>query len=454
MAHHREKRAAMPQLPQIRRIIFNDEEIGMGFNSESGLAVGTALDSFTVEENPAAPGGEVTASISIINTHEELQENLGMSFEAQGRYGFFSASTKTRFSESTKFNSTSTFLVARCLVENSMRRGKNFKVKDDAKPLLAPGRTGEFTKAFGDSFIRGLQTGGEFYAVIRITSVSTSKQSQLAATAQAELNGLIGGGKFEADFAAANLSESTRSEYTATMYQKAGTGAQISPTVSIADVIQRYQKFPEIANGSAAAYETEVATYDTLPLPIPTPEEQEDFLIALTDAREKKLNYIQTRNDLEFALKNPTFFHDLPSAETLMEAINVYTKLINAVMAHAIKLSRGQITPPQLFDPGSLSPPIVEPAPIALERVHNAVEMVGPIYNVVGQYCPDIITSYEERDNFWRGSLMGLPIVFNGEKPYPTRDQEGRIYLQIPPPGSFAPKDSTIQIFYYSLAPW
>jgi len=31
----------------------------------------------------------------------------------------------------------------------------------------------EFTKAFGDSFVRGLQTGGEFYAVIRITSVSS-----------------------------------------------------------------------------------------------------------------------------------------------------------------------------------------------------------------------------------------------------------------------------------------
>jgi hypothetical protein len=36
-------RRDMPRVPQIRRIIFNDEEIGMGFNSDSGLAVGTAL---------------------------------------------------------------------------------------------------------------------------------------------------------------------------------------------------------------------------------------------------------------------------------------------------------------------------------------------------------------------------------------------------------------------------
>jgi hypothetical protein len=42
-----------------------------------------------------------------------------------------------------------------------------------------------------DSFVRGPQTGGEFYAVVRITSVSTSTQTQLAAQAQAALNGLI-----------------------------------------------------------------------------------------------------------------------------------------------------------------------------------------------------------------------------------------------------------------------
>jgi hypothetical protein len=46
----------MPRVPQVRRILFNDEEIGMGFNSESGLAVGTALEGFAVHEDSAASG--------------------------------------------------------------------------------------------------------------------------------------------------------------------------------------------------------------------------------------------------------------------------------------------------------------------------------------------------------------------------------------------------------------
>jgi hypothetical protein len=369
----------MPRVPQVRTIIFNDEEIGMGFNSESGLAVGTALEDFTIQENPSASGQEVTADITILNSHEELMENLGMSFEAQGRYGFFSGSAKAKFAETSNFNSTSTFLVARCIVKNPMRRGKNFKVSPDAKALLDANRFPEFKKAFGDSFVRGLQTGGEFYSIIRITSVSTSRQGELAATLQAEANGLVASGSFSAAFSQANTSSSTRSEHTATMYQKAGSGAQIAPTVQISEVIDRFKKFPEIAKTSAAAYGTEVATYDTLPLPVPTPEEQEDFLLALADAREKKLRFIQTRNDLEFALRNPSFFQALPSSETLSGVSTVYTKLINAVMSHAIKLSRGQITPPQLFDPSALSPPLVEPTPIPLQRAAGPIVPPGQI---------------------------------------------------------------------------
>lgn len=358
----------MPTVPQVRRIIFDEEEIGMGFNSESGLAVGTALQDFTVEENPAASGQEVTSSITIVGSHEELMEKLGMSFQAQGRYGFFSASAKAKFSESSNFNSTSTFLVAHCIVHNPLRRGKNFKVSSDAKALLDANRFREFKTAFGDSFVRGLQTGGEFYSVIRITSMSASKQFDLAATLQAEANGLVAGGSFKASFTEANSSASTRSEFTATMYQNAGSGPEIAPIVEISEAITRFKRFPEIASASAAAFETEVATYDTLPLPVPTAEEQEDFLFALVDAREKKLRYIQTRNDLEFALRNPAFFDTPPPNDVLMSAIGTYTRLINAVMDHASQLSRGQITPPRIFDPNATSPPIAEPERIPLQR--------------------------------------------------------------------------------------
>lgn len=133
-----------------------------------------------------------------------------------------------------------------------------------------------------------------------------------------------------------------------------------------------------------------MATYDILPLPVPTPEEQESFLFALRDAREKKLRYIQTRNDLEFALRNPMFFEELPANDILLNTISIYTKLINAVMEHAIRLSRGEIKPPRFFDPSEMSPPIVEPAPISLRRVTPPAIPTIRVPDMVGMTGDDL----------------------------------------------------------------
>jgi hypothetical protein len=368
---------AMPEIAQVRKIIFNDEEIGMGFNSQSGLAVGTALEGFEIPESPL--GQTVSSHIEIVHSHDKLMSSLGMSFEAQGRYGFFSASAKASFAESSSYNSNSTFLVASVVVQNPLTRGRGFRViEHPAKDLLDAMHFDDFTKAFGDSFVRGLQTGGEFYAVIRITSVSTETQSALAASLQAEANGLVASGSFKLEFNKSNSSASTRSEYTATMYQKAGTGAQIAPTVTIDEVLKRFKEFPAIAKKSPGSYETEVVTYDTIPLPVPTPEEQEAFVSALADARTKKLYYLQTRNDLEFARQNPEFFDDLPPAAALTDAASDYTQLINAVTRHAIELSRGHLDPPTFFDPSVLSPPLAEPDQIDLKRkVPDLIDVVS-----------------------------------------------------------------------------
>jgi hypothetical protein len=368
-------------LAQVRRLAFNDEEIGMGFNSESGLAVGTALEGFTVQEDEVAPGLETDSTITVVTSYEELMKKLDMSFEAQGRYGPLSASAKVEFSESSNYNSTSTFLVARVIVQNPLRRGTGFRVTQQAQELLRIPGLDEFRKAYGDSFVRGLQTGGEFYAVIRITSVSSSTQMDLAVTLQAEFNGGLSAGSFKGRLETANASASTRSEYTATMFQRGGSGEQASPIVEIREVLARYKAFPAIASSNAFPYQTEVATYDTLPLPVPTPEEQENFLIALRDAWEKKLRYIQTRNDLEFARRNPAILETAASSEALASAISVYVQLINAVMDHTIRLSRGQMSPPRLFDPSALSPPLAEPAPIPVRR---AAPLDAPLPDMVG----------------------------------------------------------------------
>lgn len=450
----------MPKVAQVRRLTFNDEEIGMGFNSQSGLAVGTALEDFTVEENKVATGGEVTAGFSIISTHEELQSSLGMSFEAEGRYAFVQGSVKAKFSEQTNYNSASTFVVAQVVVENPLRRGKDFKVKGAAEDLLKSNQLEVFQTAFGDSFVRGLQTGGEFYAVIRITSVSTSTQMDLAASLQADYNSGFAHAKFTADFEKANKSASTKSEFTATMYQRAGAGPETSPTVTLDEVLTRYKDFPAIAARSASAYETEVATYDTLPLPLPTPVEQEVFLQALADARDKKLRFIQMRNDIEMAIGFQEFFEDPPSPQILSNAIVTYTRLLNAVSRHAVSLSKGEINPPQFFDASSLNPPLEEPQ-VVLVKKNNVIPVLPPnaMPNLVGKAAHPIIgllacCNLESADwcisrseGTW-SDIYGDPkaladffvlVTRNGVQPDVQGDSSqpgSTIRMQFPPPGT------------------
>jgi len=414
----------MSSVAQVRRIDFDDQQIGMGFDSGSGLAVGTALGGFTSGKDPNAPGQEVSASITIVNSHEELMSRIGMSFEAQGRYGFVSGGAKAEFAESSQYNSTSTFLVASCVVQNPFTRGSGFAVTAPAGELLTALRFDEFRRAFGDSFVRGIQTGGEFYCVIRITSVSEVKQRDLALTLHAEANGLVASASFQAKFTEANSSSSTRSEYSATMLQRAGSGTTIAPTVEISEAIARYKNFPQIVADSPVAYEIEVATYDTIPLPVPTPDEQENFLAALADARAKKLHYLQCRNDVDFARQNRGYFEDLVDDATLAAASAAYTKLTNAVVAHAVRLSQGQIRPPQYFDPSAASPPLAEPAPIRLVRA--AVATGVPVVSLVGLRAQTLhfITadpgrSYAEYKQFCDGQYEpGAVAVLPSEKQY------------------------------------
>lgn len=373
------------KIAQVRRLMSNDERVGMGFNSDSGLAVGTPFefDDIIVEVDPDAPGQVVFSTITLIDSHEQLMESLSLAVDAQGRYGFFSADLKAQFAESTSYNSTSTFMIAKVIVENPFKRGRGFALTPDNENMVRTQKE-TFTTAFGDSFVRGIQTGGEFYSVIRLTSVSTTTQTDLAIALQAEYQGLVTDISFEAQFQKANSSARTRSELSAMMFQRAGIGSEISPTKEFSDVLARVKQFPTIVNASPTAYEIEVATYDTLPLPLPTPEEEESFDFALRDASDKKLRFIQARNDLDFARQHPVFFVDLPADEVLVGAIESYTKLINEVTRHGIDLSTGTMDPPQVFDPSLLLPPLVEPAPIALTRAPSGGVGVVRIPNLVG----------------------------------------------------------------------
>ena len=100
---------------------------------------------------------------------------------------------------------------------------------------------------------------------------------------------------------------------------------------------------------------------------------------------DRKLYYVQSKNDLEFARRNPVFFEELPADDILVTAITVYAKLINAVMDHGISTLEGQMNSPlPVFDLSLLQPPLAEPAPILLRRVALPVLPTIRVPNFIG----------------------------------------------------------------------
>jgi hypothetical protein len=216
-------------------------------------------------------------------------------------------------------------------------------------------------------FVRSLKTGGEFYVVARITSASDSHQSKVSASLHAEYNGLAAAGSFKAAFETAMAETQGRTEVTVVMNQAGGIGSQASFTgPDAAKILERLSQFPQAVREHPVGYEVELATYDTIPLPIPTPEESEARDLVLADCLTLKTRFLRALSDLQFAQgpNGPVFFEDLPSIEELSGLEMEYRGALNGLMAHAIRVATGRMNPPQVFVPPALRPIVFRKRPI------------------------------------------------------------------------------------------
>jgi hypothetical protein len=346
---------------QVIAIPFNDQQIGQGFNFESRESVGTGLTVTSISEDPNADGQIVRTSFNSVSTQESLMESLGISVSADVRYGLFSGGAKFDFAQSHAVNSFSSFIAGRCEVHNATRNGRGFQLTPDAQALVNSENMKDFKTAFGDMFVRSLKTGGEFYVVAQITSVSEEHQSKMAASLHGEYNGLVAGGSFKASFDTAMKETSSRSQITVFMSQAGGIGAQTSFTGPDATkILERLSVFPQSVHEHPVGYEAVVATYDTIPILVAPPEEREDRNIVLADCLAQKSSLLKTLSDLDFLLGPDAgvFFENIPSQAELIKLQGEYRTTLNALMAHAIKVAGGRMEPPQLFVANPSPPPL------------------------------------------------------------------------------------------------
>ena len=348
-------------MPQVITIPYDGQEVGQGYNSETHETVGTALSVANISEDPSVDGQQVTTLFQSVTSQENLMESLGISASLDVRYGLFAGGAKMDFAQSHAVNSYSSFVAGRCVVNNAIRHGHGFSLSETATALVTTQRTDEFKTAFGDMFVRSLKTGGEFDVVARITSVSEEHQTQMSASLHGEYNGLATDVSFSAAFKSATSDSSNHTEVTVFMSQAGGIGEQASFTGSDATkILQRLSEFPAVVHQHPVGFEVELASYNTIPLPIPTAEESQDRQIVLQDCLNQKMVFLKAMTDLDFIMGEDTriFFDDPPPPADLSMLQGQYRAALNALMAHAIKVSTGQMNPPQTFVANPPPPPL------------------------------------------------------------------------------------------------
>jgi hypothetical protein len=360
-------------MAQTQRIPFRGSAtLGRGVNTLTGEFVGKALKVISKEQ--ATTGQEAIFDVQITETHDSLMQSLGLSVEASGRYGLFSAEGKFGLSEKSNFNAQSTFVVASCRVQNAFEMLDSYELLPEAARLLeTPDR---WKTTFGTSFVRGLQTGGEFYIVFQTTSTSQETQSSLSVSFQAACQGLLAAADFEMAYNQAKQSTSQQTQTSILMYQRAGQDEQIGYVSDAAGIVKRLRDFPGIARSNPAGYEVEVADYNTLALPEVNDQEIADREASLTDCARLRLKFMTRRNDIEFARENRIFFSDLPPEEELGDMWEKYSRAVGAVQLHAQKIA-GRRIPPVIFDPSALEPPLELPV-INFRRVDVPSEIPVP----------------------------------------------------------------------------
>lgn len=298
----------------------NGMNYGMGVNFLNGSIAGKAVDPGLPTPPTLAAGQTVRYTLNIINSFEDLYSSLGIAVDASGRFGLFSASAKFSFANESKFNSQSTFVLARCVVENAFTQveGAHLAPDSDGYNLLKQGKQDLFQERYGDGFVRGLQTGGEYFAIISVTSTTREEQESIAASLSAKYGGLFASVSVDANLDSQTKSKMSQSQIQVSTYQRGGLGDETSITADVEGVMARLKAFPAQVKNNPVPYSAQLARYLTIPLPDgPNPIDIENQREALQAYAGTRLQIQSLINDINFVQTHPDLFVAPPSAALL-----------------------------------------------------------------------------------------------------------------------------------------
>ncbi len=277
-------------------------EYGVGIDTPSGKSRNAAvLGSPT--SIPNASGSIVNFSLSQVTSDEDLQRSLGVSVSASGGVGCFSASASVDFAQKCHVHSHSVFLLVLVEVNLAFSQIKSPQIDPAAAAKLANGDSTRFQEMYGDAFVRGMQTGGRYYAVAEIATSDQLEQESLSISLKGSYGPFSAKGSFSSSFSQAISNKSLK------ITSSHEGGVVPREALTLEDVQNTAATFAATVEGKAVPYAALLNNYSILDLPNPPNyidlQQQLDVLSFCAQQRNSIWTHL---NDVNYILDNPGQF--------------------------------------------------------------------------------------------------------------------------------------------------
>lgn len=306
------------------------------------------------QAQPAAVDGAAGATQALefnkVESYEQLATALSIDVKAQARFGLFGADASFSFDKSLSMNSYSIFVYAVASVERAFTQVLDPQYKPEAVALIkSAGGNAAFRKAYGDWFIRGMTTGGQFLSLVEIRTTSESQRQDI----DAALSGSYGL-NFSADAKVkSSFSQATQHSETHIVQRQVGgiTRAISKPEDVFDQMIAWVTELSAPGCTTAVPFQSGCVSYDTVPIPdapnqidIDQAEQSLDMLAQL------RLRHVRAINDIDYVLTNQgEFVWEGPVAkDAWVKALNdtsaVFTRNLTTVQKAASAIAHDVTT--------------------------------------------------------------------------------------------------------------
>ncbi|RKH02935.1 hypothetical protein D7V97_27265 [Corallococcus sp. CA053C] len=285
-------------------------KFGKGFNRLTGEVLASPAVTGAVSELTHAGGQLVKSNCITIEDVTTLHEQLGIDVAASGSSGPLSGNAKVKFANECDFSNFSTYVVVRVSVENTSKSFDEPVFTQDAEELLTNNNPTRFRERFGDCYIHGLKTGGEYFAIYQLTSTSKQERQSLSGDVNAAFDGAITSFELSTKIHEAKSKSTTHLAVSVNVFRQ---GAISEADLDRDDIMKTAKGFPIAVSGpNAFPFAVSLQSYTALRRPndkfnfIEISNQQD----VLADLMRRRFEFLELRDDYSFILKHPADFEN------------------------------------------------------------------------------------------------------------------------------------------------